>query len=75
LLPPLVRKQTLIVVAHRLSTIQDSDSILLLNENHLVAVGSHRSLPESNDYYRSLVSCQQLMVGHEKENRKMAWMR
>jgi ABC-type multidrug transport system fused ATPase/permease subunit len=69
LLPPLVRKKTLIVVAHRLSTIQDSDSILLLNENHLVAVGSHRSLLESNEYYRSLVSCQQVRDIHEAEPR------
>jgi ABC-type multidrug transport system fused ATPase/permease subunit len=75
LLPPLVRKKTLIVVAHRLSTIQDSDFILLLNENRLVAVGSHRSLLENNDYYRSLVSCQQVVVGHEEPASRVVHMR
>jgi len=53
-LPFLVRNKTLFVVAHRLSTIVDSDRILLLNECRLVAVGTHQSLLETNDYYRSL---------------------
>jgi ABC-type multidrug transport system fused ATPase/permease subunit len=58
-LPSLVRDKTLFVVAHRLSTIQGSDRILLLNENRLVAIGTHQSLLESNDYYCSLVAYQQ----------------
>ncbi len=62
-LPPLVRLKTLIVVAHRLSTIQDSDTILLLSENRLIAAGTHHSLLESNEYYRSLVACQTLDSG------------
>jgi len=53
-LPFLVRNKTLFVVAHRLSTIEDSDRILLLNECRLVAVGTHQSLLETNAYYRSL---------------------
>jgi len=59
-LPSLVRDKTLFVAAHRLSTIKDSDSILLLNENRLIAVGTHKSLLETNEYYRSLVSFQQI---------------
>ena len=58
-LPSLVKDKTLFVVAHRLSTIKDSDRIFLLNENRLVAVGTHPSLIETNDYYRSLVAYQQ----------------
>jgi ABC-type multidrug transport system fused ATPase/permease subunit len=58
-LPAILRNKTLFVVAHRFSTIKDSDRILLLNENRLVAVGTHRSLLETNSYYRSLVSYQQ----------------
>ncbi len=62
-LPTLVRDKTLFVVAHRLSTIQNSDRILLLNENRLVAIGTHQSLLESNDFYRSLVANQQIITG------------
>jgi ABC-type multidrug transport system fused ATPase/permease subunit len=59
-LPALVRGKTLFVVAHRLSTIQASDRILLLNEQRLVATGAHQELVDSNDYYRSLVAHQQV---------------
>jgi len=61
-LPALVGDKTLFVVAYRLSTIRDSDRILLLNESRLVAIGTHQSLMETNDYYRSVVAYQQ-MVG------------
>lgn len=57
-LPDLIRGKTLIVVAHRLSTVEDSDRIFLLNENRLVAVGTHRTLLETNDYYRFLATFQ-----------------
>lgn len=58
-LPEIVQSRTLIVVAHRLSTIRDSDRIFLLNENRLVAIGTHQALLETNAYYRFLIACQQ----------------
>jgi len=58
-LPSLISNKTLFVVAHRFSTIKDADRIFLLNENRLVAIGTHQSLLETNDYYRSLVALQQ----------------
>jgi ABC-type bacteriocin/lantibiotic exporter with double-glycine peptidase domain len=58
-LPDFLQNKTLFVVAHRISTIKNSDHILLLNENRLVAIGNHESLLETSDYYRSLVSYQQ----------------
>jgi ABC-type bacteriocin/lantibiotic exporter with double-glycine peptidase domain len=58
-LPDFLRNKTLFIVAHRISTIKNSDHILLLNENRLVAIGKHDSLLETNDYYRSLVTYQQ----------------
>jgi ABC-type multidrug transport system fused ATPase/permease subunit len=61
-LPDLVRDKTLFVVAHRLSTVQNSDRILLFNERRLVAMGTHQELLAENDYYRSLVSHQQIIV-------------
>ena len=61
-LPALVQGKTLFIVAHRLSTIQDADRILLLNQKRLVAVGTHRELLERSDYYRSLVANQQVLA-------------
>lgn len=61
-LPAFVRDKTLFVVAHRLSTVQNSDCILLLNENRLVAIGTHEELLASNDFYGTLVSNQQIIT-------------
>jgi ABC-type bacteriocin/lantibiotic exporter with double-glycine peptidase domain len=58
-LPPLVQGKTLFVVTSRFPTVVDSDRVLLLNESRLVATGTHHSLSETNDYYRSLVVNQQ----------------
>lgn len=58
-LPALMEDKTIFVVAHRLSTIQNTDRILLLNEKRLVATGTHQELLESNEYYRSLVANQE----------------
>lgn len=57
-LPEFVREKTLFIATHRLSTINACDQILVLNENQLVASGSHQDLIESNDYYRLMVAKQ-----------------
>jgi len=54
-LPEVVRDKTVFIVAHRLATIQRADRILLLNENRLVAEGTHAELLARNAYYRTLV--------------------
>jgi ABC-type multidrug transport system fused ATPase/permease subunit len=67
-LPALVRDKTSFVVAHRLATIQNSDRILLLNEKRLLAMGTHQELLANNDYYRSLVANQQIIVPAKEVN-------
>ena len=62
-LPRQTRGKTLFVVAHRLSTVVDCDRILLLNENRLVAEGTHGELLRTNEYYRELVDCQLITEG------------
>jgi len=56
------------VVAHRLSTIMNSDRIFLLDQNRLIAIGTHESLMESNDYYRSIVSHQQVQPDQDPKD-------
>ena len=58
-LSSLVHNKTVFMVASRVSTMKDSDRILLLDENHLMATGNHDKLMQTNDYYRSLVAAQQ----------------
>jgi len=54
-LPPILRHRTLVVATHRLPTAMDADRVLLLDRNHLVASGTHRSLWATNDAYRTLL--------------------
>jgi ABC-type bacteriocin transporter len=46
--------KTVIVIAHRLTTIKNCDSILVLNNGQLVEQGSHNYLMKSNGHYSKL---------------------
>lgn len=46
--------RTTFVVAHRLSTIESADSVLLMDEGRVVAQGDHRALLDTEPLYRSL---------------------
>jgi ABC-type multidrug transport system fused ATPase/permease subunit len=60
-LPGATQGKTLIVIAHRLATIQHSDLILVLKEKKLVGMGTHAQLLDSNAFYRELVTNQQVI--------------
>ena len=56
-----IRKgKTTILIAHRISTIQQMDKILYLENGHLAAAGNHLQLMESCAGYRRMVELQQL---------------
>ncbi|MGO3134972.1 MAG: ABC transporter ATP-binding protein [Agrococcus casei] len=52
--------RTMLVIAHRLSTVVDSDAIIVLDEGQVCAVGSHDELLETSALYRSIASHQLL---------------
>jgi ABC-type bacteriocin/lantibiotic exporter with double-glycine peptidase domain len=54
-LPALVQNKTLFVVSNGPRLIKESGLVILLNNSHLVTVGTHQALLESNVYYRSLI--------------------
>ncbi len=53
-------KQTMIVIAHRISTIKNADKIVLLSDGMICAVGSHEELMKKSPEYRDIVLRQQL---------------
>ena len=51
----LMKGRTTFVIAHRLSTVENCDRILVLEQGRIVEQGSHRTLLESGGRYASLV--------------------
>jgi ABC-type multidrug transport system fused ATPase/permease subunit len=55
------RERTVVVVAHRLSTIADFDKILVLDRGRIVASGTHDALIAGNGLYREMAARQRLV--------------
>ncbi|GAA4731129.1 ABC transporter ATP-binding protein [Modestobacter marinus] len=53
--------RALLVVAHRLSTVIDSDQIVVLDAGRVVAVGTHADLVDTSPLYRELATAQLLV--------------
>ena len=52
------RASTVLIVAQRVSTVIDADQIIVLDEGHIAGIGTHRTLMETCEVYREIVSSQ-----------------
>jgi len=70
------KNKTTILIAHRITTIENMDKIVFIDDGKLVAVGKHRDLYENCPDYRTMVDLQRLDDAHEeaavRENDKEA---
>jgi ATP-binding cassette subfamily B protein len=50
--------KTVVIVAHRLSTVRDADNIVVMDNGKIVECGTHSQLIENRGYYFNLISNQ-----------------
>jgi ATP-binding cassette subfamily B protein len=51
--------RTLIIIAHRLSTVREADKIVVLDQGNIVEIGSHEELLQQGGLYQRLHSLQE----------------
>lgn len=61
-LQTVMRGRTTLVIAHRLSTVQYADQLVILRDKQIQGVGTHHHLVETNTYYQELVKNAQLLT-------------
>ena len=52
--------KTTILIAHRISTIENMDKIIFIDDGEIIAIGTHTELYETCEDYRNLVDLQKL---------------
>ena len=57
------RKPTVFIVSQRTSSIQDADSILVLDDGKIAGIGTHLQLLKENQVYKEI--CASQMAGEE----------
>ncbi|WBW99552.1 ABC transporter ATP-binding protein [Oceanirhabdus sp. W0125-5] len=56
----IMKDRTSIIISHRISTIKDSDKIIVLDEGRIIQYGSHEELLKTRGLYREIYDKQQL---------------
>lgn len=57
------KNRTVVIVAHRLSTVKNADNIIVLDKGKVVEQGTHNELTQKRGHYYNLVK-NQLELGN-----------
>jgi len=57
---------TKLIIAQRISSVQDADRIMVLDQGQVVGFGTHEELLESNEIYRDIYELQQKGAGEDE---------
>lgn len=63
-----VKGRTVIIVAHRLSTIRQADQIVVMHNHRVVDVGQHEALLDTCPKYQDLIKRQSVMIRNVSES-------
>jgi ABC-type multidrug transport system fused ATPase/permease subunit len=63
----LARRKTMIVIAHRLSTVRQADQIVLIDKGSVAEIGNHNELIGRRGLYWRMIESQSLDLIEEKE--------
>ncbi len=55
-----MKSRTTVLIAHRLSTVQQADHIIVLKDGEIVEQGTHEQLAKASGYYRHVLETQQM---------------
>lgn len=61
----ITNNKTVIVIAHRLSTVVKADKIIVLKDGEIQEIGSHKQLLKNKGFYYSLYKANTVMEDHE----------
>ena len=62
------KQKTIIIIAHRLSTVVDADKIILIENGKIVESGSHEELMNQDGFYKVMFNTQASLYKHKNEN-------
>ena len=49
-----LKETTKIIIAQRIQSVIDADTIIVMDEGHITGIGTHKELLSSNDVYREI---------------------
>ena len=61
----ITQNKTVIVIAHRLSTVVKADKIIVLKDGEIQEIGSHKQLLKNKGFYYNLYKSNTVMADHE----------
>ena len=60
-----IGSSTVILIAHRITTLMNADNIIVMDKGRIVESGTHASLLEKNGIYRKIYDLQSQQTGEE----------